>query len=161
MEVLEREPGFAVAAWRNMFVIFFADAVTVSRLQRVWDREKEWVQRAGPVAVVSISRKAAKMLTLPAEERALAARIAKDMDASMLCQAHVIMGTGFWAATVRTVISSVQLMSSPRYPVSVFDDVPSAATWVTPRLDKGVDAHEVQRIVQAVVDLEAGGARAA
>jgi hypothetical protein len=53
---------------------------------------------------------------------------------SMLAAAQVVEGTGFRGATMRSVLSLLQLAARPRYPMKIFGEVIPASTWLTTEL---------------------------
>jgi hypothetical protein len=49
----------------------------------------------------------------------------------MLAAAQVVLGTGFRGAAMRSVLSVLQLLMRPRFPMRIFGDTATAADWLT------------------------------
>jgi hypothetical protein len=54
--------------------------------------------------------------------------------APMLAAAQVVMGKGFVGAAMRSVLSLIQLLGRPRYPMKVFGEVGPASAWLVKEL---------------------------
>jgi hypothetical protein len=69
--------------------------------------------------------------------------------------AFCILGSGFGAATRRAVITGLQLVSRPPYPVRIFESLDSAGEWVSPLVRQAgltVAPVEVARAIREVRD---------
>ena len=51
-------------------------------------------------------------------------------------------GEGFWAATLRAIMTSMALLARPSFPVRVFSDVDEGAAWLA-TLARSHDASEL------------------
>lgn len=67
--------------------------------------------------------------SMDSDARHAAAEVTREYNASLLAMATLIEGQGFQAATVRAIISGLDLMARASAPKKVFADVPSCFTW--------------------------------
>jgi hypothetical protein len=148
------EPGFRIATWRNVVVFVWCGAVTVARLDELRRRERALRTRVarGLVPLTIVTGVPTEMLKLGELERKRAAEISAEMGPYTLAHANVVLGDGFWSATVRSVISWSNLLSKPTYPSRVFDALDPACDWLVAHVEPGPsDARASAREMAALV----------
>jgi hypothetical protein len=69
-----------------------------------------------------------------AEARAAIARLFASAADDVICSAVAFEGSGFRAAFVRGVVTSLTMLARQPFPHKVFPGVPQAAVWLMPRL---------------------------
>ncbi len=67
--------------------------------------------------------------TMDPEARAAATDVAAELAPWILSEATLIVGTGFRAAAVRTIVAALDVMSRSASPKKVFADLPVAVAW--------------------------------
>lgn len=88
-------------------------------------------------------------------ERTALGKMLKNSEGRTRRSAVIFEGSGFRAATVRSVVTGVLLFSSPPFPHKVFATVPTAATFLaaTEKIDPKRTA---KRIVEVVAEARSG-----
>ena len=165
LTVCVSEPGFSLATWHNVFICV-SDRATMKRLADIRRFEARLVA-ASPkgIGVASVVVEPGALWgTMTSEERAEAADLARTFAPHMLGLAHIVLGGGFFAATVRAVISGVQLVSRTKAPSSVFRAIPPGAEWLAERCGKvdatASDARALAAAIESVTTPLAGVATA-
>jgi hypothetical protein len=86
------------------------------------------------LAIFNLIRKPGKMFIMDGAARDAATRLAADMAPRTLGIANVVEATGFFAATARTIIGSVAVMTQSRVPQRTLDSVNEAVPWLCERM---------------------------
>ncbi len=81
-----------------------------------------------------------------------------DTQTHLLGMAQIIIGDGFGAASVRSVLSGIQLATWPDYPVEVFADSASAFPWIADLLLEADRADLARSTEEFLAALEPGRA---
>jgi hypothetical protein len=107
------------------------DIPQYTSLQHFRELQSQFFARVAPrqAIVVSVSN-AAGELHFDTGSRELVEAVMTDAKSHLLGMAQVITGGGFGAASVRSVLSGIQLAVRPDYPVRLFGDVVSAQPWI-------------------------------
>jgi hypothetical protein len=71
----------------------------------------------------------------------------KDSRTHSVCSAQVLIGTGFWLSTMRSVLTALELIRPGDLPRRTFEDVAPAARWVAGHLER--DAAWAERLTLA------------
>lgn len=105
--------------------------------------------------IVSISN-ASGELHFDSGSRGLVEDLVSDSKSHLLGMAQIVIGDGFAAASVRAVLSGIQLAARPDYPVRVFANIQAAQPWLEELLI-AADLPELARAVgpELLVPLEA------
>lgn len=154
--VEHEEPGFRIATWRNVAILVWRGQVTIPRLDEVLRRERVLKARhpKGIVPFTIVSEVPTELLKMGEAERKRAAEVAQELAGVTIAHPNVVLGSGFWAAAVRGVISASYLLSRASYPNKAFDSIGTACTWVTPLMARGgetaPDARELTTVVESV-----------
>ncbi|MDP2343008.1 MAG: hypothetical protein Q8O67_18775 [Deltaproteobacteria bacterium] len=59
-----------------------------------------------------------------------------EMEPHTIASALIVLGDGFFAAMVRSVVAGVQLFAGPKHPWKVFGDVDVGLVWAIAELEK-------------------------
>jgi hypothetical protein len=151
------EKGFAIASWRNVIVSLWRGAVTVPRLDELVRRERVLEARSprGIVPFTIVADVPTEMLKVGEAERKRASEIASEMGPFTIAHPNVVLGGGFWSATVRGVMSAAYLVSRAKYPTKAFDTIADACAWVAPLIGKAGETEppvlEMSAELEAVV----------
>jgi hypothetical protein len=86
------------------------------------------------------------------ELRAEAERLMTTSPKELLAVAEVIEGSGFLAATVRSIATGLVLVTRPPFPTRIFAGVEPAAAWLAAWADRGERATAPRRLVEAMRD---------
>ena len=147
-----------VATWRNVVVNAWRGEVTIPRLDKLLAIERQMrMKYPGKLFVASlIGEVPTAFLKLSDEARTKSTAIAREMDRETVGHANVVLGTGFWAATVRSLVAASFLVSRPTHPSKAFDNVNAAATWGAPLASKGsacaIQPTELRGALESVLD---------
>ena len=80
--------------------------------------------------VVSSSDASAERLNFDSGLRQAVEDVLRDGQSALFGMAQIVSGEGFGAASVRSVLSGIQLAVRPDYPVQLFGDSKSATPWL-------------------------------
>jgi hypothetical protein len=89
-------------------------------------------------------------LTLPAEVRREAERVAANRSSAAKAIAHVIEGTGFVAATVRSISIGMSMLARTHAPHRIFGGVEPATAWLATFLDRDKQLHGARLLSEAI-----------
>jgi hypothetical protein len=89
---------------------------------------------SGKGIIVSVSD-ASGELHFDSGSRDLVAALVTDAKSHLLGMAQIVIGDGFGAASVRSVLAGIQLVARPDYPLRFFADVTSARPWIEELLE--------------------------
>lgn len=88
------------------------------------------------------------------EMRQRASRLLEELGASIRCIAYVIEGSGFRAAIIRGVLSSIEMLKRDKvFPSRYFGSVPEAAAWLASADDQRVEIAEAATHLRNRLDL--------
>jgi len=91
--------------------------------------------------------------TLADDARTEVAKTQRFFEVKQRALANVILGRGFWGATIRGVTASLAVLSGVRFPQRVFDDVEPAMGWLGP-LTPDIGEAGVERAIVMVKSLD-------
>jgi hypothetical protein len=104
--------------------------------------------KQGPIPSLSV------VVQLPGATDPRSRELGKDLTREMapysLCGAQVLEGSGLWMATVRLLVTTVQLAAGNKIPSRVFDRVDDAVLWLSTQ-----DRVNVDGVIAAVKDMRA------
>jgi hypothetical protein len=120
-----------VLTWDILLGVRWFDIPRFESLQRFRELQSQCFARLAPhkTVIVSVSI-ASGELHFDSGSRDLVAALVNDAKTHLHGMAQVVVGDGFGAASVRSVLSGIQLAARPDYPVRVFADVASARPWI-------------------------------
>lgn len=95
--------------------------------------------------IVSISNASGELHFEPGS-RDLVEDLVTDSKSRVLGMAQIVIGDGFAAASVRAVLSGIQLATRPDYPVRVFANIHAAQPW----LEELIIAADLPELARAV-----------
>ena len=119
----------AVSAWNNVLVAYFSDRVTVPALAAVHGANLALLQDH-PAGTTALTILRAGVPMPRSEARAYAAKIGREVTGRLLGECIIIDGHPLWARMARTVLYTVELVSTPVHPRAVFDTRDAAYPWV-------------------------------
>jgi hypothetical protein len=125
---LASEPGFWIGHFKNVSLQVWGGDVTVGRIDRCGDCNRAVLRNhADRLVTVAVILQTANP-RVGSAERERVNRLADEQRSFTLASVQIVDGTGFWASTVRAVLTGLNLMSKAQQ--RVFDaDVP-AARWL-------------------------------
>jgi hypothetical protein len=127
--------GYAISSFQNHFITVWRRPATMEALRAVREAEMQLI-KASPngISVITVMEPSSFEKPLGATERAEAAAIARDCEASTLAAAYVFEGEGFRAAMARAVVSGIMLLTRAKHPNKVFSNIPAGLEWLGPQL---------------------------
>jgi len=106
------------------------DVPKFESLQRFRELQSHFLSSlTGKGIIVSVSD-ASGELHFDSGTRDLVAALVNDAKSHLLGMVQVVIGDGFGAASVRSVLAGIQLTARPDYPLRFFGDVTSARPWI-------------------------------
>lgn len=130
VEVLIDEPGLRLGVIGPHVVAQWTRPPSAPELMRMRNVLRPWVARVGAFAAINLIDigQLVPMDELARHEVATTQRLfAKEQRAL----ANVIEGKGFLAASARSIVASLALLSRAPFEQRTFGEIESAATWVT------------------------------
>ena len=118
--VLHETPAVTVAAFGPYCLGRWRDVPDVAGLQSLHVELLLWARSIGPFVAINVVD-ANNIIRVPAEERRQIARMQESFQQQQLGLATVLSARGFFAASVRGIISGVSLLSRTSFPQQVFD----------------------------------------
>lgn len=156
-EVLRQDADHTVGLWRNVSVNVWMSPSTAEQIRRIGADQPRIAQRF-PEGFGSLSIMHASNTGMTAEARAAGEKLSKTATPGLRAIAMVIVGTGFAAAGLRAVASTMMMITHRRAPTKIFGDPETGARWVLEQL--GASPEQSQRDATALLGaLEAHGFR--
>jgi hypothetical protein len=130
--VAEFEPGhFCCSVWQNVSILIWADRATkeaLGRIQRVTKRMIEGYPNGhSNVAFVLDGVKPPTP-----EAREIFTRLYNERVSHLKCLAVILEGTGFWASTLRSSVTNMQLEARRTTAIGQYTSIEELATWMAP-----------------------------
>ena len=150
LTVLCNDPTFIVANWRNVSITMYLSVPTIEQLHYTGHKVLERQYPDGFAALVVMHASAMKVSP---EVRAEAERVSKNVPVGLKAIAHVIVGRGFAAATMRAIASGVMALSRKTVASKIFDEPRPASNWLLTKLGEApgpLQARSVEELVAAV-----------
>jgi hypothetical protein len=136
LTILACDDHFALALWRNVFIVLWRRQPDAARTETMHDVfNKVAAQTPGGVAVTVVIEAG-----VPPPDPTTRARITEVMRANAAANrgiAYIIEETGFVAAAMRSVVTGTLLIVRPPYPARVFATVKKAAPWLLAQAGAG------------------------
>lgn len=136
--VFASTPGLLVTSWGGSIT-----TELVGRLERII-RDLVASSKDGRYSAITVIEGTISM-RFEDDARERSAALQKRFADHMRCQAYLVEGVGFLPAAVRTVTAGMHLITKSPYPVKVFSDAMTLASWLAPRGE--LDADDVTRWV--------------
>jgi hypothetical protein len=152
VSVCSATPAFTFATYRNVSIAVWRSTATVVALQRI----DTYLMR-----LASAHAKFASVIVLEPtgfgapdqHAREEHARLTKKYEDSSLGAAMIIDGQSVKDSLFRFVLTTIQLMSSPRVPQRIFPSVNSAANWIS-SLDGGLFVPDILAAIKEARTIE-------
>jgi hypothetical protein len=153
LDVIEATGRDLIGFWQNVLVLALREPLTVRRIDSLAVLQS--------YAAARFPRGYATLVLLPKLEgvlpglretglREASRRLIESAPDEVLGVAEVIEGTGFVAASARSVATGLVLAARPRWSMRVFPSVEPAAQWITQWVDREERAAAPRRIVEAL-----------
>jgi hypothetical protein len=149
LTILDTHGRNVVGLWENVFLSIWRESPTPDRLRRIAVLQDE-VARRFPRGFVSLAMLPNLRLTLTAETRAEAERVAARAPQSLNAIAIVTEGRGFLAAAVRSVATCVSMVLPGKRPLRIFGGQEPAVAWLATYLDRDVRATAPRLLMAAI-----------
>ncbi|MCX4240104.1 hypothetical protein [Paraliomyxa miuraensis] len=126
-----RDEALKVLTHDLVLAVRWYDIPQLESLRRFRALQSAHFARTAPAKslVISVSN-ASGELHFDSGSRDLVLALVDDAKTHLLGMAQIVTGEGFGAASVRSVLSGIQLTARPDYPVKVFSDTQSARPWL-------------------------------
>jgi len=133
VSLLYSDAKIAIGAYENVHLVCYRQSLDLDMLRR--DRAahdalaKRYPKGFGLVCTSQPN------LSLPTQEvRRESAYMLQANRGRVLAAAVVVGGDGFWASAARSVITGINLVATPPYPIKIFDEVMPASGWLAPQV---------------------------
>jgi hypothetical protein len=151
-DVLELTPVFTFGTYRNVTIAIWRSTPTVVALQRIDVHLTRFIRnhkKFGSIVVLEPTNFS------PPDQKAREehASLTKKYEEMSIGVAMIIDGRTVKETIYRFVLSTTQLLSSPRVPERVFSSVPAATAWVA-TLDHAIDPTDLRNAVKEIRTVE-------
>jgi hypothetical protein len=153
MIILGETPGYLVAVHRNVMILLIGGAIDESFLRlSLLGHHRALEYEPQGYGVITVAEKGAR---IPAAEiREEASKLRKRTQHMLRAQSVVIGGDGFFASTMRAVITGIITMAQSRVPLKMTGDFGDAAAFVAEKL--GYDDALREELHAALTELRSG-----
>ncbi len=135
------DQGMTLATWGSLVVMVFRDDLTPERVALMREHELSLVarQKTKFVALSLLDVTDAQIIRSSPEGREAATRLTREIAPHLLAAAIILDREGFVAALLRSMITTINVVAAPPYPMRVFSDIAQGLEWLETRL--GSDVH--------------------
>jgi hypothetical protein len=128
--LLDAEPGrFAFWGWKNITVaVWWAqpDPTTVARLSRLTEQRRK--QHSAGMSNIHLVK---GNIALPdAETRHALVQLMRELGPYLAASAVVVGGDGFWASTMRSVITGMRVLTPHSYEMRLHSNIAEVVAWL-------------------------------
>jgi hypothetical protein len=128
--VIDSEPGaFTFFSWKNMSVIVWTGQVTLAGVERL-ERISELMRKRFPGGVSATHIVCGDTKLPHTETRMALARQSKEYGGWLKAVAVVIGGSGFWASTMRSVVTAIGMLGSRAYEMRIHGSIEDVVQWL-------------------------------
>jgi hypothetical protein len=153
MRILGETPEYLVAVHRNVMIMIVGGAIDESFLRlSLLGHHKALDVDASGYGVITLVERGARIP--PSEIREEASKLRKRTQHMLKVQSVVVGGDGFFASTMRAVITGIVTVAQSRVPLKMTGEAGEAAAFVAERLDGGEALRD--ELHAALVELRAG-----
>ncbi|APR85992.1 Hypothetical protein A7982_11341 [Minicystis rosea] len=140
LQIHFEERDFTVATFQSLLIACFRGAMTSERLKHTQTAHR-LLARKHPkgFAVVGIIGEEVPV-AMPADVRALATAITKEFRPNYYALCEVVVGSGFRAATLRSIVSGIRMVARTTCPAQVFAETGPCARWLGPHMTQAIGA---------------------
>lgn len=125
--------SLSLGVWRSLVIARWVEAPSADAMRAMRLALTPFVERSTGFAAINVVD-IRHVGTLAEDARKEVAQTQRFFEKKQRAQATVILGRGFWGATIRGVTASLAVLSGVRFPQRVFDDVEPAMRWLAPLL---------------------------
>lgn len=149
--VFSASRDYAVGAWNDVLISYFAERVTVPALESV-HRASVALRAMHPLGTTTLGIVRAGIPMPRSDARAYAAQIARESTTHLKGECIVITGHPFWVGMARSALRAIELISKPWHPRAVFDAIEPASLWAIKRAGRSpTDAVALTEAAEAIV----------
>jgi hypothetical protein len=135
LEIVLGSPLCSVGVYAEVIIVAVHTEVTLEALKAsVATARKVGTMYPHGVASLALAHFGARIPN--AELRAAASQAMAESRGTTRCAAQVIAGEGFWASTVRSVITAMEKLRPDDKPRRSFGSLPEAVPWLCSHLDR-------------------------
>lgn len=155
MDHLAREAGVvSFSRYRNLLIVVWLDAATSSSADRYAMIGRQIRHDTPRFSILHWLTPRRPMPEQPVRQRLV--EVAKELRPNVACTSMVLNGVGFWASSIRAVVSGMQLMSPRQVDLRVDHTLEQAATWLpslhTERTGIRLTSEGLMHAVEAALD---------
>ena len=154
--ILHQNQGLGLAMSGSVFINMLYGPPTVALLEEIIRVQRKEMTHARHAILTIIDPRVGK--EMPAAARQRAREISNEMEPHTMCNCFIVVGTGFFAAMVRSVVAGIQLFSKQKHPWKVTSGLDEAVPWLTELLateGKAIDTDDLRAAATAIM----GGGR--
>jgi hypothetical protein len=162
--IFHRSIGLTLAAVGPVYVYIHRSTFAPENVEIMKRHESVFAhERKRPFPILSILEVTGSYIVpLSKEARDAAVELTRATASHVSCCAVVFDREGFMASVIRSIVTTLQLLARPGYPLRVFATMPAALAWIESRLDEPsraeFDATAIAKAVEAL-RVEAGQAK--
>ena len=130
--ITHEDADLKILTWHFILGVRWYDIPTLKSVKRYHEMQRRHLRllEGHKALVVSYSDASADRLEFDSGLRKAVDSTLRDSASELLGMAQIVYGEGFGAASVRSVLSGIQLAVRPDYPINMFGDSKSATPWL-------------------------------
>jgi hypothetical protein len=120
--------GVRVASWRNVGIVYWGSRATIEPVRALGAVSAELIRKYERLSVVQIIPDG---VGLPTDEARTSVLKLVELGApSLACLMYVLGGDGFWASTMRSLLTNVHWVSQRPFVLRICANAQEVATWL-------------------------------
>lgn len=150
--ILRQNQGIGLALSGSVFINMLYGPPTAALLDELVLVQRKEMTTGRHAILTLIDPRVGK--EMPAAARLRAKEISDEMEPYTMCNCFVVIGTGFFAAMVRSVVAGIQLFSSQKHPWKVTSGIDEALPWLTALVlaeKREIDASDLRAAVEVII----------
>ena len=150
--MLLQDEDLGIAKCGPVFITMLYAPPTVDRIERIAVVQRLEMKTSKHAVLTIIDPRVGK--EMHADARHHAKKVSNEMEPFTLCMSFVVIGTGFFAAMVRSVVAGIQLLTNQKHPWKVNSGLEEGVRFCLDQLavnGKACDPAELQEAATAVI----------
>jgi hypothetical protein len=148
VELLHCDPDLALGTSKDIFFCLWRDKTTLPGVEKLRTTFASYARDRDGTALVTTIAAGADLHPTAAARDELAAWL-RSVGDQLVISALVFEGSGFMAATVRSVVTGLTLLARQPFPHKVFGDIDAATLWFEDATKTSAKKYDAERVREA------------
>lgn len=151
VERIIEDGDFVLASWRNVLIRVGRGASSAERVATIHQHASRLLP-AYPDGVAILMWLHAGSVIPSNETRRRSGEMLQDLGPKLQCLVAVVEGTGFWASSIRSVLTGLMLVSRMTFPLKTFDTIDKGTEWMSTQLRPAVTPGELLTVARELAE---------